>query len=458
MADRSDGSVGKSRGLRRQRLARTILTSLGCTLLSAAPVLAQDALDESEYEKLLEEVIVTGTRIARRDFNTPSPLTSVSQEFIQFTNQPTLEDTLNQMPQVFPGYGRASNNPGNGTAEVNLRGFGAGRSLLLLNGRRVAPSGTGNSVDLNNIPRFLIERVEIITGGTSAVYGSDAIAGVVNFITRSDYTGLGMEAGISMAEEGDAETYEFNAAYGYDLSDGAGNIAFYANYVERKPLLAGEREFTYYPWWDDWEGNLIIQGSGTTPAGAIQWPEVDFGSGPGRVTFDPDGSPRQWNDDTDWYNYQPVDYLQVPLTRYAVGTMGHYDLSGSSEAYFEAAFIRNDSGRNLAPTPGFMAVQVNLDNPVLAPETQAIFSEHYSCAPNLACMLFGRRFMEVGERIFNDERDYLRAVAGLKGVWGGELVFRQLGHLHRRLIDGSLSQRGVPLSLSAGSAGRPSDG
>jgi len=396
-------------------------------LASPAGVLAQEVGDappgEYDDEPYLEEVIVTGTRIARRDLNTPSPLTTVSTEIIEFTNQPTLEDTLNQMPQVFPSFGRASNNPGDGTAQVNLRGFGAGRTLVLLNGRRVAPSGTGNAVDLNNIPRFLIERVEIITGGTSAVYGSDAIAGVVNFITRSDFTGLGLEAGMSIAEEGDAETYEFNAAWGHDFAGGAGNIAFYGNYVERKPLLAAERDFTYYAWFDDWEGSLYQGGSPSVPAGNVVSPSVDFGSGPNWATFDPDGTPREWNDDTDWYNYQPVNYLQIPLTRYALGTIGHHDLSSRFEGYFEASFIRSETSGNLAAVPANLNLEVNLDNPVLVPETRDFFTEHYACGPNLACFYFRRRFLEVGERIVDFEQDYIRLLAGIRGDFADTWTF-----------------------------------
>ena len=298
------------------------------TLASGASAQGAPESESPDYteEPLLEEVIVTGTRIARRDFNTPSPLTSLGEEVIEFTNQPTLEDTLNQMPQVFPSFGRASNNPGNGTAQIDLRGFGAGRSLVLLNGRRVAPSGTGNAVDLNNIPRFLIERIEIITGGTSAVYGSDAIAGVVNFITKSDFTGIGVEAGFSVTEEWDAETVDVNFAWGHDFANGAGNIAVYANFVDREPLLAGEREFTRYAWIDTWEGELVQGGSTGVPAGVVNWPQVDLGNwdaSGGRVTFDPDGTPREFNYYEDAYNYQPVNYLQIPLTRYTAGAMGH---------------------------------------------------------------------------------------------------------------------------------------
>jgi outer membrane receptor protein involved in Fe transport len=376
----------------------------------------EDASDET----VMEEVVVTGTRISRRDFNTASPLTTVDEELIAFTDQPTIEDALNQMPQVFPSFGRASNNPGNGNAQVDLRGLGAGRSLVLLNGRRLAPSGTGNAVNLNNIPRFLIERVEIITGGASAVYGSDAIAGVVNFITKRHFTGLGLEAGSAVTAEGDAETFEFNAAWGRDLSGGAGNIAFYANYVDREPLLADEREFTRYPWFDDWEGNLVQGGSSSIPAGRVSWPRVDFGNGPAQVTFEPDGTPRAfvWEDDA--YNYALVNYLQIPLTRYAVGAMGFHEVSEDFEVYFEAGYIRNDTAQNLAAIPAFISVELNLDNPVLAPATRELFSEHYACDDNLACFNFSRRMLEVGERIMDLEQDYTRLVTGIRGALGDD--------------------------------------
>jgi len=403
---------------------------LGIVIALAAAALpisitAQQAGDappvEYDVEPYLEEVIVTGTRIARRDFTTPSPLTTVDHEFIEFTNQPTLEDTLNQMPQVFPAYGRASNNPGDGTAQIDLRGLGAGRSLVLLNGRRVAPSGTGNAVDLNNIPRFLIERVEIITGGTSAVYGSDAIAGVVNFITRRNFTGVGLEAGYGVSEQGDAENFEFNAAWGRDFAGGAGNVAVFANYLDREPLLAVEREFTRYPWFDDWDqGILVTGGSSIEPAGKVNFPLVDFGQGPAQTTFDPDGTPREFLWPQDAYNWAPVNYLQIPMTRYAVGAMGYHEIAGDFEAYFEAGFTRNETGQNMAAVPARIYVAVNLDNPVLAPETREFFAEHYICDDNLACFSFSRRMLEVGERVMALEQDYTRVLAGVRGNFAGD--------------------------------------
>ena len=378
--------------------------------------------DQSRSSAAVEEIVVTGSRIKRRDFTTPSPLTTISNEDIAFTGQPTLEETLNQMPQVLPEFGRYSNNPtfggnpGTGGAGVDLRGFGPSRTLVLLNGRRVAPSGTGNGVDLNNIPQFLVERVEVITGGTSTVYGSDAIAGVVNFITRQDYAGFGVEAGVSVAEPGDAETYDLNLAYGHNFVSGRGNVTVFASMLERKSLLADDRAFTRVQYIDDWQGNLLEGGSTRTPEGHIIFPLTDFGSGPAGVTFNEDGTPREfiWPDDS--YNFQPVNYLQIPLTRVAAGVTGHFDLTQQIEAYYEASFTRNEPVQNLAPVPADLpTAETNLDNPLLAPETRQLLADNYACDANRSCFNFRKRLLELGPRRIEKERDYTRIVAGFRG-------------------------------------------
>jgi len=164
-----------------------ILASFLC--FSSTTVFAQaeaaDGADVDEETGYVEEVIVTGSRLRRRDFSAPSPIiTSVDKDQLLNSGQPTLESALNQMPQIMPGINRSTNNGSNGTAEINLRGLGSQRTLVMLNGRRLSPSGIGTAVDINNLPQALIDRVEIITGGATTVYGSDAVSGVVNFITR----------------------------------------------------------------------------------------------------------------------------------------------------------------------------------------------------------------------------------------------------------------------------------
>ena len=128
-----------------------------------SPVLAQD--DRSNAgDEAVDEIVVTGSRLPRRDYSAPSPIATIDEEMLGFSGQATLEESLNKMPQVAPDFGRTSNNPGNGTSTINLRGLGAERTLVLLNGRRVAASGTGSAIDVNNLPQALVERVEIITG------------------------------------------------------------------------------------------------------------------------------------------------------------------------------------------------------------------------------------------------------------------------------------------------------
>ncbi|NIV19466.1 MAG: TonB-dependent receptor plug domain-containing protein, partial [Gammaproteobacteria bacterium] len=448
---------------------RVLIWLSAAILLPSAAVCAQEAEpdsadgDDRVVENFIEEVIVTGTRIKRRDFSSPSPLATIDREDFEFSGQPTLEEYLNQMPQVQPGLGRAVNNGGDGTATLNLRGMGAGRTLVLLNGRRLSPSGVGSAVDVNNLPGVLVERVEIITGGASTVYGSDAIAGVVNFITRDDFAGLGFEGTYNVSGEGDAEIYDFNVAYGHNFADGRGNVTAYAGYYERKELFAAERKLTRSVWGDIWyvppiAGELVPWGSNTVPGGVIFAPRADLGSGPVRVTWDPDGTPRAYADPADRYNYQPVNYLQTPLERKTVGVMGHLSVSERYEAYFEGSYAENDATLTLAPAPAFTFVAVNTDNPVLTSETRELFEEQFLVAPGTAVFGLSRRMLELGPRIINPRREYTRLVAGIRGALGSEwemdawLTWTDADLRERRLNDGSLSrlQQGLLVDPATG--------
>jgi iron complex outermembrane receptor protein len=387
--------------------------------LSGTHSRAQD-LSLDEQEDVVEEIVVTGSRIKRRDFHSASPIATIDKDDIDFSGQATLEETLNQMPQIMPDLGRTSNNPGNGTATLNLRGLGAGRTLVLLNGRRLAPSGVGSAVDVNNLPQSLIDRVELITGGASTVYGSDAIAGVVNFITRTDFDGFSLDAGVYMAEQGDAEVYDLNVAYGHNLANGRGNITAFAGVYERKESFAADREITATTIYDDWEGSLMVGGSSRTPATRILFPAADLGNGPVSVTFNPDGTPREFLFPEDLFEFQDWTYLQTPLSRYSLGVMANYEFTDRLEGYVEAAFTHNEATLNLAPVPAVTFALVNTDNPVLAQETQQLFNDSFLISPGLAGMVIGRRLIELDARREQHDRDYARIVAGLRGPVFGE--------------------------------------
>ena len=364
-------------------------------------------------EDSVEEIVVTGSRIARRDYTAPSPITTVDRSSIENSGQPTLEGALNQMPQIIPDFGRTSNNPGNGTSRVNLRGLGSNRTLVLLNGRRLAPSGVGSSVDLNNLPQVLIDRVEIITGGATTVYGSDAVAGVVNFILRDDFAGFGLDASAYATERGDSEVYDLNVTYGLNFA--GGNVTLFASYLDRGESFAADRSFTEIPWWTNDQGDLFPGGSSAIPAGRVAFPPVDLGNGPASVSFTPEGLPVEWQFPDDLYNFAPPNYLQTPLERISGGVLFNYDLGTRLETYGELTYSRNTADRNLAPAPLFINVLTNYDNPVLTPEAQQVFQQFIPVAGTLVGYAFRRRMEELGFRIFNSEFDYSRAVVGLRG-------------------------------------------
>jgi len=392
---------------------RGALSGAVAAALAPCPGLAQET-----GEVAIEEIVVTGSRIPRRDFGAPSPITTVDRDTLVNSGQPTLEESLNQMPQISPDFGRTSNNPGNGKSLINLRGLGSGRTLVMLNGRRLAPSGVGSSVDVNTLPQVLIDRVEVITGGATTVYGSDAVAGVVNFITRNDFDGFGLESSAYVTEEGDSEVYDLNVTWGHNFANGRGNITLFGGYLDRRESFAGSREISAVPLLDTWEGEIVESGSPVIPEGVIFFPEADLGNGPVPVRFTPDGLPIEYVDSDDRYNYAPANYLQVPLERYSGGLFLNYELSDRVEGYAELMYTRNVGRQNLAPVPAFELVTTNLDNPVLSPEASQVFGDFYTPDPddpNLVSFFLARRMEEVGPRIADNTSDYYRMVAGLRG-------------------------------------------
>ena len=403
---------------------RTLSIALAISSLAAPNYAHAQENPDVDDSDVIEEIVVTGSRIKRRDFHSPSPISTISRDEILFSGQGTLEELLNQMPQVMPDVGRTSNNPGDGTAGLNLRGLGAGRTLVLLNGRRVAPSGIGSAIDVNNLPQALMERVEVITGGAATVYGSDALAGVINFITRQDYEGFNIDAGIYGTEQGDAETYDLNVAYGHNLAGDRGNITIFAGFYERKASFARDRKISEVSYTDDWDTGMIeVSGSSRTPATHVLFPTADLGNGPVSLTFDPDGTPREFLRPNDLFNFQDWTYLQLPLTRYSVGVMANMTITDGLEAYVEAAFTRNEVVQNLAPVPAVTFAVINTDNPLLAPETQQVFNDNFLVAPGFAGFFVGRRLVELDARRIEHNRDYGRIVAGLRGSLFGQWEF-----------------------------------
>jgi iron complex outermembrane recepter protein len=196
----------------------------------------------------VEEVVVTGSRIARQDYAANSPIISVGQEAIQNTGQVTVEKSLSQMPQFSGSFGQGntgstSTGLNGGQSYASLRGLGAKRTLILMDGRRLQPSNPDGSVDLNTIPEALIENVEVITGGASTAYGSDATAGVVNFRLKRNFEGLVVDSQYGISEKGDGESFKISATLGGAFNEGRGRAVLSVDYTNRDRALQASRDY-----------------------------------------------------------------------------------------------------------------------------------------------------------------------------------------------------------------------
>lgn len=411
--------------------------------MTASPALAQDADDEA----VQETIVVTGSRIARPDFTSNSPVSTVSAEQFDLTGTVNTESLLNTLPQTVPGLDRTSNNPGGGYATVNLRGLGTGRTLVLVDGKRVVPSTGGGTVDINNIPSALVERVEVVTGGASAVYGSDAVAGVVNFILKDDFEGVEASAGYEVTQEGDADIWSAQLTMGGNFAEDRGNAVVSIGYTNRSELFQGDRDFSTFAQFDDGAGGLFDGGSSGVPQGAL-FGAFSGASGFGPGIFNTDGTIRPFvtsGDDNDFYNYAPVNYLQLPQERIQINGKAKYQINEDVEVYASMFMANNTVPQQLAPTPIFEprggSIDVSLDgNPFIAPSAQQIISDAIGSGVDtdgdgiddtFTIGAFGirRRLEEVGARVANNEFTAYQFDAGISfdisDTWSADLSFTE---------------------------------
>ncbi len=404
---------------------------------------AQDAVSAPEEASQVEEVVVTGSRIARSDLTAASPLTVVSQEDIRSTGSVSLENVLNQFPQLAGGRTSTVNgNGGSGILTANLRNLGASRTLVLVNGRRFIPADSEGTVDLSSIPDALIERVDIVSGGASAVYGSDAIAGAVNFMLKRNFEGLELNYMRAQTEEGDGQSDKLDLTFGANLNDDAGNVVVSLSYANRKEVLQGAREFSSVPL-DTVGGVLAPGGSGAVPGTRIGLSNTQLGrlvgvnltpggdcSAVTGVVFRENGTPGAYCNPEDAYNYAPFLYLQRPLERFQVSSLARHAVTDRIEAYAEAFYVQTSNVQRIAPdsrtlaSPGAPASTLRVPdyatNPILTPAVRQFFIDNralFDADGDGTAMVVGsqRRFEEVGTRDSFYERTSLGLAGGLRG-------------------------------------------
>ncbi|WP_279349516.1 TonB-dependent receptor domain-containing protein [Erythrobacter litoralis] len=352
----------------------------------ASPAFAQttdDSTTEPGFEAAPDDsigapIVVTGSRIQRRNVETAAPIAVVNAEEFELSGTVNVENVINTLPQVIPGTTSFSNNPGNGAATLNLRGLGAARTLVLVNGRRYLSYDTNQIVDLNTIPSFLVESVDVVTGGASAVYGSDALAGVVNFRLKR-LEGLEIGGQYNITERGDGARYNINGAIGSSFDDGRGNATVYAEYFNREAIFQGDRGFSNFALGGSQANGTLSQGGSSLP------PETRLtylGDGDttgtafdtnGLAIFGTPGTLRPFQSPGDLYNYAPANYLQLPQERYLFGGYADYEISDGHSVFGEVTYVNNRVAAELAPTPILVNIGLPIDRaaPFLSDETIA---------------------------------------------------------------------------------------
>lgn len=421
------------------RAVRLALIAAGTASVGAyAPgALAQEAE--------LEQIVVTGSRIARPDYESASPVVSVSQQLFQQSGSASVDTVINALPQFVPSITSTSNNPSNaGQSNIDLRGLGSNRVLVLMDGRRIVPANGTGTVDLNLLPSSLIQNVEIISGGASAVYGSDAISGVVNFRLNTDFEGLELDGTYGITEQGDGQEWQGTISAGTKFADGRGHIMGALSYTERNAVNQGDRKFSEVALgYDEDTGEFVPVGSGAieegratvaAPAATITQLFQDRYGIPGVTQttygFNADGTlftlgtgapgsvvnyrgpiTNSFNDASFSYNYAPPNYLQLPLERTSVFVAGSFDVTDNHQAYMQGIYADYTVDTALAPTP-LSNVFTPPTNPFIPADLQTLLNAR--TAPDARFPLI-RRMTEIGPRTESNEYEVYQFILGMKG-------------------------------------------
>ncbi|MEO5868210.1 MAG: TonB-dependent receptor [Sphingomonas sp.] len=314
------------------------------------------------------DIVVTGTLIRNPNLIASSPVAVVGQEEINLRQTNTAEEILRDLPGAVPSIGSAVNNGNGGSSFADLRGLGNFRNVVLLDGNRLVPSSTVGRVDLNNIPLALVERVDTLTGGAATTYGADAVSGVINFITRSDFSGMELGLSKQITERGDGPVSRADLTVGANFDDGRGNAVLSIGYQKADPVYQGARKFSVNNYTST---TGAAGGSGTTVPGR-------FTLGSAFNTIRPDGSLTPYKKSTDAFNFNPYNIFQTPFERYNIYAAAHYDVSDNIEVYSRGMFSKNKVDTIIAPSGLFSSVvTVPLSNPFLPAAARAQF-----CANN----------------------------------------------------------------------------
>lgn len=455
------------------------LTVRSALFLGAATAAAL-TLSPSYAADQVEQIVVTGTHIVSPNMQSASPVLEASAVDIQVQGVTKIEDLLNQLPQVFAGQSATVSNGATGTAEVDLRGLGCDRTLVLLDGRRLSyGSALDSCADLNQIPTQLIEKVDVLTGGASAIYGSDAVSGVVNFIMKKDFEGFQTEFQYGTYEHDNAnsapgnirsviagraatnpaqfklpddqvwegQSVQVSAILGASSANGKGNVTGYFSYRHNDPILQAAYDYSGCTVGAQSGANWTCGGSGTSYPGRV----TDFGGLSTKLAkldktdcytgttftcssnFGITGSSfKVFNNSTDQYNYGPLNYFQRPDERYSAGFIGHYQAAPFAEIYTQVSYTDYSTIAQIAPSGDFgNTSSVNCSNPLLSVQQKQLlcggymlsstgslvgpFSDRVLSSTDSSPFYVYRRNVEGGGRQSQLRNTSFRALLGAKG-------------------------------------------
>lgn len=457
-----------------RRLAgRFLRTTMLCGVAAAVatPALAQDAADD-----INDTIIVTGSRLVDANIESTSPVTTIEAELFDVRGTVDAIDLVNTLPQAYAEQTTAFANGANGTSTLDLRALGDIRTLVLVNGKRLPPGSPtqgGYPSDVNLVPAGLVERVEIVTGGASAVYGSDAVAGVANFILKRDFEGFeidglfgfnqsnnnsdfAQEALLAIGEDPvdgsrtDNATYDISGIFGAGLGDGRGNVTAYFRYFRNAGVNQSERDFSRCALGEFGSNPPFCLGSnqGPFPTSFVVSRETDDGTPTGNPIqlvdangvglVDDEGMPLFSGDFSladgggftdglnNAFNFNPLNPIRRSVERINAGFSAYYEVTDNVEAYLDFGLTTSNSPQIIAPSAAFGSTinQVNCDNPILDAEVLAricgtetspgVWSRDVD-GDGFAQSNIRRRFVEGGGRTDDRTLTNYRVVGGFRG-------------------------------------------
>lgn len=397
---------------------------------------------EEEAKEKVERIEVTGSRIKRTDMETASPVQITSSEEIKLSGFTRIEDLMNSLPQVEASETAFLSNGATGVATLNLRGMGDVRTLVLVNGRRLQPGGVySQAPDVNQIPSALVERVEVLTGGGSATYGADAVAGVVNFVMKKGFEGVELTAGVSGYQHNndneyiqglmdkrnfeypdgdsgfDGKTNNIDLTIGGDLGS-KGNITAYATWRKVDEMRQGSRDYS----------SCALNAAGDACGGSPTTPNPNFFFAP--VV----GGEADYSQEVLWklnqssafvpadlgvdvYNFAPINHFMRPDERYTLGAFANYEISEYARPYMEVSFMSDRTLAQIAESGTFFnEYKFDITNPLFSDAQRTQFRNEFGPGVTQIVAAIGKRNVEGGARASDLEHTSFRIVTGMEGM------------------------------------------